>query len=333
MIAENCTKRKIVVMKSTVPVGTHEKMRRWLKDKHYVISNPEFLREGTAVYDFMNGDRIVIGRRYGEEEYVDEKLKSVYSDMEDKIIWMDNASAETVKYAANSLLATKLALWNEIAALCFKTGADIHQVRRGVGSDSRIGPRFLLAGPGYGGSCFPKDTRGLYYTFKELLDDGTYGKLIKAVIDSNDHHKGAPYKIFWDATLMFDRSREKMKIAILGLAFKGGTDDTRESPVHTLLQQLDDDKEYDYEIVVADPVATQLPDLDREVTVTTDYVKALQDAHVVFVMTEWQQYKTLDLDYVKSLMSKKYPTIIDARNMWSRHECEKRGFTYRGIGS
>lgn len=331
MIEESCVGPKIVVMKSTVPVGTHRKMNKWLKGKHVIVSNPEFLREGTAVYDFFRGDRIVIGRSEHNPmwpiEEVDRIMRGVYSDWQNKIVWTDNASAEIIKYASNCLLASKLALWNEIAYLCSQTGANIHEVRRGVGSDSRIGPRFLLAGPGYGGSCFPKDTRGLYHMFRDNIKEPVYGDLIKAIIESNDHHKGLPYKLFWDATLADER--DGMKIAILGLAFKGGTDDTRESPTHTLLKQLDDD-ECDYEIVVADPIATELPDIDREVTLTTDYVKALQDADVVIVMTEWQQYKNIDPDYVDSLMHGN--VVIDTRNMWDRKAYEDRGFIYRGIG-
>ena len=328
MIKNNCTSPKVIVMKSTVPTGTYLKMKKWVGDEHTVISNPEFLREGTAVMDFFDGDRIVVGTPDG---IIDFTMSAVYVDYMEKIVWMDNASAEVVKYASNCLLATKLALWNEIAVLCDSAGANIHQVRMGVGTDSRIGPRFLLAGPGYGGSCFPKDTRGLYYTFRDsgLLKLG-YGKIIGSVIDSNDNHKKLPYYKFANATMLLDHS--VMNIGILGLAFKGGTDDVRESPTHELLKLLDQTRKYN--IIVADPVATELPILDNDVVVTTDYVKAIQHADVLFVMTEWNQYKNIDPEYVKTLMNDNgEPIVIDARNMWNREACEQAGLRYYAIGS
>ena len=328
MIKEYCTSRKVIVMKSTVPVTTHEKLEEWLGFEHTIISNPEFLREGTAVHDFTHGDRIVIGTVDGESNVI---MKAVYADHLDKIIWTDNASAEMVKYASNCLLASKLALWNEIAVLCGQTGADIRQVKAGVGSDSRIGPRFLLAGPGYGGSCFPKDTRGLHQMFTEHMRGTKYGELIKAVIDSNDHHKAQTWQTFWRATAnnKFTADRDNMKVTVLGLAFKGGTDDVRESPAHTILQQLDCGIE-DWHVTVVDPVATELPELRKPVELTTDIVKGLKGADVVIVMTEWDQYKNLDIGWVRSLM--RGNIIVDARNMWDRAECERQGFEYHGIG-
>ncbi len=324
MIREYCTSRKVIVMKSTVPVTTHEKMEDWLGHKHTIISNPEFLREGTAVYDFTHGDRIVVGTVDGMPDPI---MKAVYTDHLDKVIWTDNASAEMVKYASNCLLAAKLALWNEIAVLCGETGANIHDVKTGVGADSRIGPRFLLAGPGYGGSCFPKDTRGLHQMFTEHMKGTKYGKLIKAVIDSNDYHKSQTFRLLWSATL--NSWRADMKIAIIGLAFKGGTDDVRESPTHALLEQMDNQLA-DYETVVIDPVATELPETRKPVELTTDLVKGLKGADVVVLMTEWQQYKNIDIGFVKSLM--RGNIIVDARNMWSRAECERNGLVYYGIG-
>jgi len=324
-IKDFSTKPKTIVMKSTVPVGTYRKLIHLLGSSHTVISNPEFLREGTAVHDFLKGDRIIIGTPDGNENEV---MAQIYEEQSAKIIWMDNASAEMTKYASNCMLASKLALWNEIAVLCDNLGANIHEVRRGVGSDTRIGPRFLLAGPGYGGSCFPKDTRGLLQMFRDMSGglDIVYGNLIDAVIKSNDNHKQAPYFILKDAIEGLDIK----KIAILGLAFKGMTDDVRESPTLTLLHMLDKDS-IRYEIVVADPIAKTFPDLVHQVTYTTDHIKALKDADVVITMTEWPEYKGFYIDYLKSLM--RGNIIIDARNIWDRYECIKCGFVYRSIGN
>ncbi|MHA2067177.1 MAG: UDP-glucose dehydrogenase family protein [Candidatus Thorarchaeota archaeon] len=331
MIAENCNPGKVVVMKSTVPVGTYKMVQSWLGGVHTVISNPEFLREGTAVYDFKHGDRIVVGTPDGKPNAVIRDVYDAFSD--DYIVWMDNASAEMTKYASNCLLATRLALWNEIAALSDATGANIHKVREGCVKDARIGERFLLAGPGYGGSCFPKDTRGLLQMFDEADMDLRYGDLIGSVIASNDMHKEYAFNVIHDA-LCADQHNymDDKRITILGLAFKGGTDDVRESPAHTLLDMIDRHTDVKY-VVVADPVATELPELKNglDVELTTDTSKALMDADIVFVMTEWPQYKKLDLDYVKSLMGGNI--IVDARNMWDRKECERRGFIYYGIGS
>lgn len=310
-IAEHQNGPKVVVMKSTVPVGSHAKIREWLPRGCYLVSNPEFLREGVAIQDFLEPDRIVIGLERDAE--VEETMKSVYDGINGPIFFTDNASAEMTKYVSNAMLATRIAFINEIAELCDKTGANVLHVKEMVGEDTRIGPKFLEPGPGYGGSCFPKDTRGLLDTFEAHEVDGT---IVDAVIKSNEAHKG--YVIRKLEANGFDFKNKK--VAVLGLAFKPNTDDTRESPTHKILRML---KKRGAITVVHDPVAKPANERLEDVVLGVD---------VILVVTEWDCYKGLDAWTLRKLVGKNQAIIVDARNIWRRKDIEDAGFTYFGMG-
>lgn len=298
---------KVIVMKSTVPIGTHKYVQEMIGENSYVY-NPEFLREGMAVKDFMYPDRVVIGCEDTRSKLV---METIYRGFKN-VMFVSIQSAEIIKYASNAMLATRIAFINELAQLCNKTGANIFEVSAGVGSDKRIGPQFLVAGPGYGGSCFPKDTLALAHTMKIY---GIDNPIIEAVIESNENHK----------SYMFDFVRNTIgsyqgkKVAILGLAFKAGTDDTRDSASLALMDKLALDGA---KVFVNDPIATH-PMIN-----TYSITDTLTDADVVFVMTEWEIYKDLPLvRYVKP-----GAVIADCRNMFDRKTLESFGLKYFGMG-
>ncbi|HLC98853.1 MAG TPA: UDP-glucose/GDP-mannose dehydrogenase family protein [Candidatus Nanoarchaeia archaeon] len=318
---------KVIVDKSTVPVGTADKIREIIKgsqkEKHEfdLVSNPEFLREGNAIHDFMNPDRIVIGVDNGKAKSI---MLSIYGGIErtgKPILVTDVKSSELIKYASNAMLATRISFMNEIARLCEKTGADIKMIAKGIGLDSRIGPRFLHAGLGYGGSCFPKDVRGLVATGKEY---GIDFKILRAVDQVNEEQK----------TWLIPKIRKELadlkgrKIAVWGLAFKPKTDDIREAPSIAIINEL---QKLGAKIVAFDPEAERSA---KRVLKNVDYAKtpyeALEGCDALVVVTEWSEFRNLDKAKMKKLM--KRPVIFDGRNIYSRTEMRSLGFRYFGIG-
>ncbi len=307
----------VVVNKSTVPVGSTRVVERALgRDDVSVVSNPEFLREGSAVHDFMNPDRIVIG---AESQSAAIKVASLYLGVTAPLVVTDPASAETIKYAANSFLATKISFINAVAAICEAVGADINDVVLGIGYDKRIGHEFLRPGPGYGGSCFPKDTRAMIKIAEEV---GYEFDLLKGVIEVNDEQ--------------FDRTAQKavdlvggdvsgVQIAAWGLTFKARTDDLRESPSLEVLGRLIDQGA---KVRAYDPAVTTSP-LDG-IEVVADPYDACDGADVLLVLTEWDEFKWLDLDVVKQRMGR--AAVVDARNLLDRSALQRRGFEFRGVG-
>ncbi|MDE0804474.1 MAG: nucleotide sugar dehydrogenase, partial [Acidimicrobiales bacterium] len=286
------------------------------RDDVSVVSNPEFLREGSAVHDFMNPDRIVIG---ADSQSAAIKVASLYLGVTAPLVVTDPASAETIKYAANSFLATKISFINAVAAICEAVGADINDVVLGIGYDKRIGHEFLRPGPGYGGSCFPKDTRAMV----KIAEEGGYEfDLLKGVIEVNDEQ--------------FDRTAQKAvdlvggdmsgkRVAAWGLTFKARTDDLRESPSLEVLGRLIDQGA---KVRAYDPAVTTSP---REgIEVATDPYDVCDGADVLLVLTEWDEFKWLDLDTVKQRMG--HAAVVDARNLLDRSALLRRGFEFRGVG-
>jgi UDPglucose 6-dehydrogenase len=306
----------IVVNKSTVPVGSTRVVERVLgRGDVAVVSNPEFLREGSAIHDFLNPDRIVIG---AEDQAAAVRVSSLYLGITAPVIVTDPASAETNKYAANAFLATKISFINAVAAVCEAVGADIKDVALGMGYDSRIGHEFLKPGPGWGGSCFPKDTRALV----RIAEDAGYDfNLLQGVVVVNDEQ--------------FDRVAQKVielaggsvdgkRIAVWGLTFKARTDDLRESPSLEILRRLAAQGAI---IRGFDP---SLPGPLEGLEVVDDPYAAVEGAEVLAVLTEWDEFRWLDLDKVAGLMTAL--NVVDARNLLDRSALVRRGFEYRGIG-
>ena len=328
-IGANLAGDAVVVTKSTVPVGTGDEVERILKDsgtKHRfsVVSNPEFLREGAAIGDFKRPDRIVIG---AEDDFGRDVMREVYRPLflnESPILFTNRRTSELIKYAANAFLATKITFINEMADLCEKVGADVQDVSRGIGMDNRIGSKFLHAGPGYGGSCFPKDTLALLKTAEDY-DSPT--RIVEAVVKVNDSRKRAMGRKVVDALGGADAARGK-KVALLGLTFKPNTDDMRDSPAIAVAQTL-----HDAGVAVAayDPEGMELArPLLPEVTMCEDPYAAIEGADAVAIVTEWDAFRALDLDRVKSLA--KAPVMVDLRNIYRPADMRERGFDYHSIG-
>jgi UDPglucose 6-dehydrogenase len=305
----------IVVNKSTVPVGSTLLVERALNRADVpVVSNPEFLREGTAVDDFLNPDRVVIG---ADDQAAAGRVASLYLGVRAPIMVTDPASAETCKYAANAFLATKLSFVNAIAAVCEAVGADVNDVLLGMGYDHRIGHDFLKPGPGWGGSCFPKDTRALI----SIAEDAGYDfSLLKGVVSVNEEQ--------------FDRIVRKVaskvdlegaRIGLLGLAFKAGTDDTRESPAVEVARRL---VAAGARVRAFDPAVTVAP-VDG-IELVADAYAACERADALVVATEWDDFKWLDLDKIADAMAHLH--VVDARNLLDRGALRRRGFTYQGVG-
>ncbi|MCF0055169.1 UDP-glucose/GDP-mannose dehydrogenase family protein [Dyadobacter sp. CY356] len=316
----------VIIDKSTVPVGTAEKVSAAIglnaKVDFDVVSNPEFLREGVAVEDFMKPDRVVVGTTSERAKKVMEKLYAPLVRQGNPVIFMDERSAEMTKYAANSFLALKITFMNEIANLCEKVGANVDDIRRGIGTDSRIGKRFLFAGIGYGGSCFPKDVRALAKT----SDDYGYGfRTLKSVMAVNDDQKKRLIPL---VTEHFDGDLTGKTIAVWGLAFKPYTDDIREAPalenIKTLLAAGANVTVYDPEAM--DNVKRLLPDL----TYCHTAYAALDDADALMIFTEWPQFRTPDFDKMAKLMKEK--VIFDGRNLYEPNTMQEQGFIYHSIG-
>lgn len=326
-IAEALTGYTVIVTKSTVPVGTGDEVERIIRETRpdaafAVVSNPEFLREGAAISDFKRPDRIVIG---SEDERATEVMRQVYRPLylnAAPILTMKRRGAELTKYAGNAFLATKITFINEIADLCEKVGADVQDVARGIGLDGRIGSKFLHAGPGYGGSCFPKDTLAL---LKTSQDYDAPQRIVEAVVAVNDTRKRAMGRKVIAA--MGGEVRGKT-LAILGLTFKPNTDDMRDSPAIAVIQTLQD---AGATIRAYDPEGMEMAKpLLQDVTYVGGPYEAMEGADAAVIVTEWDAFRALDLPRVKDLL--KEPVLVDLRNIYARDEVEKAGLRYTGVG-
>ena len=327
-IGETMDESKIVVNKSTVPVGTADKVREEVDqntDQDFdVVSNPEFLKEGNAVDDFMKPDRIVVGTK---SEAVEEIFEDLYEPFVrttgNPILFMDNRSAEMVKYAANTMLASRVSLMNELANLSEELGADIENVRRGIGYDHRIGTHFIFAGTGYGGSCFPKDVQALI-NLGEQKD--TKMQLAEAIHQVNERQKGILAEKIID---YLDGDMSKKKVAVWGLSFKPGTDDMRNAPSIDLINNLLD---HGAEVVAHDPIAIDNARevLPEEVTFDDDQYRTLKEADAMAVVTEWKKFRNPNFDKMKEMMAN--PAIFDGRNIYDPVKLTNLGFYYEGIG-
>ncbi len=319
----------VVIDKSTVPVGTAEKVHAAIAknaastDLFDVVSNPEFLREGVAVEDFMKPDRVVIGTTSDKAKAVMTKLYAPLVRQGNPIIFMDERSAEMTKYAANAFLATKITFMNEIANLCEKVGANVDDIRKGIGTDSRIGKRFLFAGIGYGGSCFPKDVQALEKTSKEF---GYDFEILKSVMKVNEEQKT---KLIPTITEHFGGDVKGKVFAMWGLAFKPYTDDIREAPalynIKALLEAGATIKTYDPEAM--ENVQNVIGDV---VTYCKSPYEALKDADALLIMTEWPQFRTPEFEAMESLLKEK--VIFDGRNLYELEQMRELGYTYYSIG-
>ncbi len=326
-IGRMMTEYKVIVNKSTVPVGTADKVSATIAQhteiEFDVVSNPEFLREGAAVNDFMKPERVVVGTRSDRARKLLERLYKPFLMSGNPIIFMDERSSELTKYAANSLLATKITFMNEVANLCEKVGADVDMVRRGVGSDSRIGKRFLFAGVGYGGSCFPKDVSALYKTSRSYEYEF---RILDAVMTVN---KGQKMRLVEKVEDYFGSDLSGHTFAVWGLAFKPNTDDIREAPALTIISEL---TKMGAKVQAYDPEAMwqvqQYTDL--EVTMVESSYQALEGADALLIVTEWGEFRTPDFDKVKSLL--KQPIIFDGRNIYDKELMGEKGFYYNTIG-
>ena len=313
-------RRSILVMKSTVPVGTGEKVRAALETRGLshigYVSNPEFLAEGGAVEDFMNPDRVVVGSFADADG---DRVASLYEGLKTPIVRADVASAEMIKLAANAFLATRISFINEIANVCEVTGADVVTVAEGVGLDHRLGPHFLRAGVGFGGSCFPKDTNAL----KQLASNSGYHfQLLSAVIEVNELQKR---RVINKLQKYLGRLRGK-RIALLGLAFKANTDDMREAPSVVLASRL---LAEGADVRAYDPVAKP-GDLVRGVTLCESALEAVQDADAAVIVTDWDEFRSLASPEVREAMRR--PLIVDGRNLLDPETVRSAGFDYEGIG-
>ena len=326
-IGKLLTDYKVIINKSTVPVGTAEKVKEAIS-KNYtgefdVVSNPEFLREGVAVDDFMKPDRIVIGTRSTKAKKLLEQLYGPYVRQGNPIIFMDERSSELTKYAANSFLATKISFMNEVAQLCERLGADVDMVRRGIGSDDRIGKRFLFPGIGYGGSCFPKDVQALV---RSSWEAGYDFRILDAVMDVNERQK---IHLVTKIKKYFDDDLQGKHFAIWGLAFKPNTDDIREAPALYIIDEL---VKAGATIVAYDPEA--IPNVKRILGDTIGYAdnqyEALKDADALIIATEWNEFRTPD--FLKIVSTMKQKAIFDGRNLFDTSAIRELGFYYESIG-
>lgn len=329
----NINKYAIIITKSTVPVGTAEKVKRVVTEEltkrgvdipFDVVSNPEFLKEGSAIADFMRPDRVVCGIESEQARYIMEHLYRPFMLTSDRLFFCDLPSAEMIKYAANSMLATRISFMNDIANLCEIVGANVDSVRKGIGSDARIGRQFLYPGCGYGGSCFPKDVKALIRT----ADKYDYNmQVLKAVESVNEKQKLIP---FFKLHKLLNGKLSGKKIAVWGLAFKPGTDDMREAPSLILINQL---LHAGCSVSAYDPVATNEAKRyfgEETVEYTNDMYEPLVDADALVIVTDWKQFRMPNWSIIKKTM--RIRIIVDGRNLYSKAEMEKEGFTYARIG-
>ena len=331
-VGRNMKKHILVVTKSTVPVGTAKKVRRAIQEEldkrgveieFDVASNPEFLKEGAAISDFMSPDRVVVGV---ESERAEELMTRLYRPFllnNFRVIFMDVPSAEMTKYAANAMLATRISFMNDIANLCEIIGADVNMVRKGIGSDNRIGNRFLYAGIGYGGSCFPKDVKALINTAKQ---NNYPMRILQAVEEVNDEQKSL---LFHKLEKHFNGDLKGKRIAIWGLAFKPETDDMREAPSLVLIEKQ---LAAGCEVYAYDPVAVE--ESKRRIGDAIHYAKdiydAVVDADALMLVTEWKEFRMPSWSAIKKLMAT--PLVLDGRNIYDIKEMEENGFVYHCIG-
>ncbi|MDP4009643.1 MAG: UDP-glucose/GDP-mannose dehydrogenase family protein [Candidatus Shapirobacteria bacterium] len=338
-IAKNLKDYKLIINKSTVPVGTGKQLRDFIDQKikerginvdFDIVSNPEFLREGNAIEDFMNPDRVIIGTEsIRAKEQMNELYSGLFKDAEPRIIFMDVRSAEVTKYASNSMLATKISFINEISNLCEKVDANVEMVRLGVGADKRIGYSFISPGIGYGGSCFPKDVKAIINTGNEY---GYDMKLLKAVELINETQKA---HLFDKIQNYFDNKKDGLKgktIAIWGLAFKPETDDMRESPSQVIIRKL---VEGGTKIKAHDPEAQNeakrlFKDIETSIEYFDDNYECLKDCDALALLTEWNIYKQPNFQLIKKHL--KNPIIFDGRNQYRPSEMKEMGFDYFSIG-
>jgi UDPglucose 6-dehydrogenase len=317
----------VVITKSTVPVGTGDEIERILRDKRpdadiQVVSNPEFLREGAAIQDFKHPDRIVVGTDdMRARAVVAELYRPLYLNAS-PIFYVNRRTAELIKYAANAFLATKITFINEVADLCEQVGADVNEVAHGMGLDNRIGGKFLHAGPGFGGSCFPKDTTAL---LKTAQDHGVALRIVEAVASVNDQRKRAMAR---KVVAALDGSVRGKTVAVLGLTFKPNTDDTRDSPAIPLITALQDQGAT---VRAYDPAGMERakPQLKGVQYCDGAYVAA-EGAHAIVIATEWEQFRALDLNRLKTVMAQ--PVIVDLRNIYRADEMKRAKFKYVAVG-
>ena len=331
-IGRNMNKYKLVVTKSTVPVGTAQKVRnaiqeeldkRGVKIEFDVASNPEFLKEGNAISDFMSPDRVVVGVESERAKKLMSKLYKPFLLNNFRVIFMDIPSAEMTKYAANSMLATRISFMNDIANLCELVGADVNMVRSGIGSDTRIGRKFLYPGIGYGGSCFPKDVKALIKTAEQ---NGYDMRVLRAAEEVNEIQKSA---LFDKLQKLFGNDLQNKTIAIWGLAFKPETDDMREAPVLVLIDKL---QQAGCNIRAYDPAAME--ECKRRIGDTIYYARdmydAVLDADVLMLVTEWKEFRLPSWAVIKKTMAQQI--VLDGRNIYEKKEMEEQGFIYHCIG-
>ena len=331
-IGKHINKYTLVVTKSTVPVGTAKKVKAAIQEEldkrgvnveFDVASNPEFLKEGNAIDDFMSPDRVVVGVESERAKKLMSKLYKPFMYVNFRVIFMDIPSAEMTKYAANSMLATRISFMNDIANLCELVGADVTAVRDGIGSDSRIGRKFLYAGCGYGGSCFPKDVKALIKTAEQ---NGYNMQVLKAVEDVNERQKS----ILFDKLNRYFQGELKGKtIALWGLAFKPGTDDMREAPSLVLIEKL---KAAGCHVRAFDPVAMNESKrrIGDSVYYATDIYDAVLDADALMLVTEWKEFRMPNWKVIKKVMN--HPAIFDGRNIFDADDVQEIGFEYHCIG-
>lgn len=323
----------LIVTKSTVPVGTAKIIREAIQEEldkrgadipFDVASNPEFLKEGAAIDDFLKPDRIVIGLESERAEEIMRKLYKPFTLNGHPVIFMDTPSAEMTKYAANAMLATRISFMNDIANLCERIGADVQMVRKGIGSDPRIGPKFIYPGIGYGGSCFPKDVKALIKTSEEY---GYKLRVLQSVEDVNEDQKEILFQKAFD---YFDGNLENKTIAMWGLSFKPQTDDMREAPSLVLINSF---LKAGSRIQAYDPVAIKEAKriLGDKITYVTDPYEALNNADCLLLVTEWKEFRIPDFQQMKALL--KNPVIFDGRNIYEEKELQDAGFEYFCIGS
>jgi UDPglucose 6-dehydrogenase len=330
-IAGNLTRPSVIVTKSTVPVGTGDEVERILGEakpgvRFAVASNPEFLREGAAIGDFKRPDRIVIGT---DDEWARGVMREVYRPLflnKAPILFTSRRSAELIKYAANAFLATKITFINEMADLCEKVGADVQDISRGIGLDNRIGSKFLHAGPGYGGSCFPKDTLALLKTAEDFESPV---RIVEAVAKTNESRKRAMGRKVIDALANSGGGEPRGKrVALLGLTFKPNTDDMRDAPSIAIAQALAD---AGIEVTAYDPEGMEIAAaLMPEVAMKQSAYEAIDGADAVVIVTEWDAFRALDLGRVKQLLNS--PVLVDLRNVYDPAEVRAAGFSYVSVG-
>ena len=326
-IAEILTEYRIIATKSTVPVGTHKKVTDIIESKTKIpfdyISNPEFLKEGAAVDDFMRPDRIIIGTTNPEVQKIMKQLYSPFMRKTNRIIFMDPASAEMTKYAANTMLAMRISFMNEISALCEKLGANIERVRQGLGSDSRIGSAFLFPGVGFGGSCFPKDIQALIHTGSVNSVEMTIAKSVQQVNINQQQ------RFVQRITDYFAGRQEKTTLAVWGLAFKAKTNDVRESPAIYCIKKLLDCR---MKIKAYDPEANNaaLTALNNKIETFQNGYDALENADALAIFTDWQEFRNPDFKLIAEKLKK--PVIFDGRNLYDPHVVKNAGLQYYSIG-